>query len=239
MQRFFIHAKSDEDVTLTPEAVKALKGKKVGIVTSIQLLHAIKKVQDQLPDSIVAGQVLGCNSYNAENIKDKVDAFLFVGSGEFHPIQVATRTEKPTYVYNPATRKFGPLDKKTIDAYLKRKQGSVLKFLHAKKVGIIVSTKEGQYNFKRALELKKTGEKEYYVFVSDTLNFAEMENFPFIECWVNTACPRIADEKAGIVNVNDLVEASVLKFPKIDGGYDIPIWMTKKGMKKEDTPLKS
>jgi 2-(3-amino-3-carboxypropyl)histidine synthase len=238
MKRFFIHAKSDEDVTLTAEAVKALKGKKVGIVTSIQLLHAIKKVQDQLPGSIVAGQVLGCNSYNAENIKDKVDAFLFVGSGEFHPIQVATRTQKPTFVYNPATKKFGPLAQKTIDAYLKRRQGSILKFLHAKNVGIIVSTKEGQYNFKRALAMKKNADKNYLVFVADTLNFAEMENFPFIDCWVNTACPRIADEKAGVVNINDLVEEGALKLPKLDGGYEIPIWMSKKGMKKEDSPLK-
>ncbi|HSU72881.1 MAG TPA: diphthamide synthesis protein [Candidatus Binatia bacterium] len=237
MKRFFIHAKSDEDVTLTPEAVAALKGKTVGIVTSIQLLHAIKKVKDQLPGSIVAGQVLGCNSYNAENIKDQVDAFLFVGSGEFHPIQVATRTQKPTFVYNPATKKFGPLSQKTIEAYLKRRTGSILKFLSAKNVGIIVSTKEGQYNFKRALALKQKSDKHYFIFVADTLNFAELENFPFIDCWVNTACPRIADEKH-VVNINDLVEDGVLKLPKTESGYEIPIWMSKKGMKKEDSPIR-
>ncbi len=232
MQTLFIHAKSDQDVTLTSAAVKGLKGKVVGIVTSIQLLHAIKKVQAQLPKSIVAGQVLGCNSYNAENIKSKVDCFLFVGSGEFHPIQVATRTGKPTYVFNPATQEFGELSQKTIDSYLKRKQGSILKFLHAKNVGVIVSTKIGQKNFLRAMELEKRTDKKYYVFVSDTLNFGEMENFPFIDCWLNTACPRIADEKLGIVNINDLMEANVLSFPA--SGYEIPIWMSKKGMKKVD-----
>jgi 2-(3-amino-3-carboxypropyl)histidine synthase len=235
MQRLFIHAKSDEDVTLTDKAVKALAGKNVGIVTSIQLLHAITKVQKQLPGSVIAGQILGCNSFNAENIKDQVDCFLFVGSGEFHPIQVATRTQKPMYVFNPATQEFSALSQKTIDAYLKRRQGSILKFLHAKHVGIIVSSKPGQFNFKRALELKKRTDKKYYVFVSETLNFAEMENFPFIDCWVNTACPRIADEKAGIVNINDLVEDKVITFSKIEGGYDIPIWMSKKGMKKSDS----
>ncbi|MBI4144593.1 diphthamide synthesis protein [Candidatus Woesearchaeota archaeon] len=233
MQTLFIHAKSDEDPTLSKEAVDGLKGKKVGIVTSIQLLHAIKKVQAQLPDSIVAGQVLGCNSYNAENIQHKIDCFLFVGSGEFHPIQVATRTKKPTYVFNPATKEFGLLSQKTIEAYLKRRKGSILKFLNAKNVGIIVSMKIGQKNFKRAIELKKTKDKNYFVFVSDTLNFSELENFPFIDCWVNTACPRIADEKAGVVNINDLVEEGVVKFPKIEGGYEIPIWMSKKGMKTD------
>ncbi len=235
METLFIHAKSNMDVTLTSEAVKGFKGKVVGIVTSIQLLHAIKKVQEQLPKSIIAGQVLGCNSYNAENIKDKVDCFLFVGSGEFHPIQVATRTEKPVFVFNPATQQFGPLKQKTIDTYLARKQGSILKFMTAKNIGIIVSTKIGQMNFKRAMELKKNKDKNYYVFVADTLNFNELENFNFIDCWVNTACPRITDENAGIVNINDLTDAKAITLPKIQGNYEIPIWMSKKGMKKEDS----
>lgn len=233
MDTLFIHAKSDDDVTLTDEAVKALSGKKIGIITSIQLLHAIKKVQAQLPGSIVAGQVLGCNSYNAENIKDQVDAFLFVGSGDFHPIQVANRVGKPTYIYNLVSKELGQISKDDIDKFQKRKQGAILKFLHAKKVGIIVSTKIGQKNFKRALELKK-GDKEYHIFVTDTLNYAELENFPFIECWVNTSCPRIADEKEGLVNINDLMEEGHIKFPNIEGGYEIPIWMSKKGMKKAD-----
>ena len=233
MQTMFIHAKSDEDVTLPKKAVDALKGKRVGIVTSIQLLHAIKKVQVQLPGSIIAGQVLGCNSYNAENIKDKIDCFLFVGSGEFHPIQVATKTQKQAFVYNPATQEFGELDQETIDAYLKRRKGSIIKFMHAKHVGILVSTKAGQMNFTRSMQLAKQTDKKYYVFVCDTLNFQELENFPFIECWVNTACPRIADEKY-VVNINDLMDDKVITFPKADVKYEIPIWMSKKGMKKVD-----
>ncbi len=234
MEKLFIHARSDEDVTLTPVAVKALKGKKVGIVTSIQLLHGIKVIQDQLPGAIVAGQVLGCNSYNAENIAASVDCFLFVGSGEFHPIQVAMRTKKPVYIFNPATKEFGTLKQETIESYEKRKQGSILKFLSSDRIGVIVSTKAGQKNFKRAMELEKRTDKQYFVFVSDTLNFNEFENFPFIQCWVNTACPRIADEKLGIVNINELMEAKAITFPKIEGGYEIPIWMSKKGMKKSD-----
>jgi len=234
MDTLFIHAKSNEDVVLSDEAVKALSGKKIGIITSIQLLHAIKKVQEQLPGSVVAGQVLGCNSYNAENIKDQVDAFLFVGSGDFHPIQVATRTNKPTYEYNLVSKKLGQISQEDIDRFHKRKQGAILKYLHAKKVGIIVSTKIGQKNFKRAMELKKQTDKEYHVFVADTLNYAELENFPFIECWINTSCPRIADEKEGLVNINDLTEAGHISFPKIEGNYEIPIWMSKKGMKRAD-----
>ena len=46
------------------------------------------------------------------------------------------------------------------------------------------------------------------IFVSDTLNPMEFDNFPFVESWVNTACPRFADEKKGVVNY-ELVEKSL------------------------------
>jgi len=50
----------------------------------------------------------------------------------------------------------------------------------------------------KAWEIKKKLEekgKRCFIFVFDTLDANEMENFPFIDFWVNTACPRIADDK--------------------------------------------
>ena len=55
----------------------------------------------------------------------------------------------------------------------------------------------------KALELKKKlKEKKCYIFVSDMINENELENFPFIQAWVNTACPRIVSKK--IVNIEDI-----------------------------------
>ena len=47
---------------------------------------------------------------------------------------------------------------------------------------------------------KKLKDKNCYIFLADTVNPAEFENFPFIESWVNTACPRFADDNVGVVN---------------------------------------
>ncbi len=231
MRTLFLHAKSAIDVVIPPKVIKTLP-KRVGIITSVQLLHEMNRILEQIKDSVPAGQVLGCNAVNAVRIAEQVDAFLFVGSGVFHPINVAQQTKKPVYCFNPYTKEFKQLDNKLITEHEKRKKGAILKFMHAKKVGIIVSTKIGQANLKRALQLKKKKDKEYHIFVCDTLNFADFADFNFIDCWVNTSCPRIVDEKEGLVNINDLVAEGLVEFPKISEGYDTPIWMSTKGLSK-------
>ena len=57
-------------------------------------------------------------------------------------------------------------------------------------------------------KLEKAG-KEVFVFIGDTLNPAELENFPQIDAWVNTACPRMVDDqelyKKPVVNALELI----------------------------------
>ena len=70
-----------------------------------------------------------------------------------------------------------------------------MKFLEATEIGILVSLKPGQNNFKKAIELKtQLKDKNCFIFVFDTLDFNQVENFPFIQCWINTACSRILDD---------------------------------------------
>ncbi len=229
MKTLFVHAKSTKEVVI-PDSVKKKLPKKLGVVASIQFAHKIPDIVKQIPGALAGGQVLGCNAAMASKLVSKVDAFLFVGSGVFHPIQVALQAKKPVYTYNPYTDAFKQLEQKEVEAYEKARKGAVLKFLNAKRVGIIVSTKIGQKNLQRALQLKKKGDKEYSIFVCDTLDFRWMEDFNFIECWVNTACPRIDDQRAGIVSINDLVAAKAVSFPHIPEGYEVPIWMGTKGL---------
>ena len=78
-----------------------------------------------------------------------------------------------------------------------------------KEIGIIVSTKPGQERLKKAFDLKKRiKDKNCYIFAADTINPAEFDNFNFIECWINTACPRFADDKKGVINY-ELVEKAL------------------------------
>lgn len=229
MKTLFIHAHSTRNVMIPSSVAKKLP-KKVGVVASIQFANQIPAIVKQVPGSVAGGQVLGCNAAMALKLVSKVDAFLFVGSGAFHPINVALQSNKPVFCFNPYTSDFKQLDTKEVEAYAKSRKGAVLKFLTAKRVGIIVSTKIGQKNLQRALQLKKKADKEYYIFACDTFDFRYLEDFNFIDCWVNTACPRMDDQKAGIVNINDLVSAGIVKFPHTSEGYEVPIWMGTKGL---------
>lgn len=232
MKLMHVHAKSNIDIKIPQSKLKLLPKARWGVVTTIQHEHKIKGVIDQLKSAQLAGQVLGCNASAAEKIKEQVDAWLFVGSGEFHPVQVALKTSQPVWLWNPVSRELGELPKQRAESWRKRKQAQLAKFLMSKKVGIIVTTKMGQKNLVRGLELAKKGDKEYFVFACDELNLREFENFNFVDFWVNTACPRIPDDALNMVNIDDLIEAGILKLEREPMSYELPIWMSGMGMKK-------
>lgn len=203
MKMLHIPAKALVDIKLPDKELKKLP-KKIGLVTTVQHLHKLDDIQKQLPDSVLGGQILGCDTKSAEKIASKVDAFLFIGSGVFHPLAVAIKNKKPVFCWNPFVKEMKIIDKKEIDAYEKKKKVSLTKFLSSDRVGILVCVKPGQYHLDKALKLKERADKEYYLFQFDTLNMAELENFNFIQCWVNTACPRISEDKANIINIDDI-----------------------------------
>ena len=210
MKTLFIHAKSNEAVLSAVEKAVKLLPKKIGLVTTIQHRHKLKDAKKLLEKhkktAVIAGTVLGCNVSNAEKIEKKVDAFLYIGTGEFHPLGIALETKKPVFVANPASNQASKIKKSDVEKIRKKTKGAYIKFLTAKKIGILVSTKPGQNKLKQALDLKKRlKDKETYIFIADEINPEQFENFPFIECWVNTACPRIADNVKGMINIEDVM----------------------------------
>lgn len=194
MKTLFIPAKSKTSILPVLKKVK-LKGK-TGTITTIQYLDQVKKLKGY----IFGGQILGCNIKNAKKLK--VDQYLFIGSGKFHPIYVALKLKKPVYIANPETNEFSKISDTEIQKLEKQLKGKLIKFHSAKKLGIIVSTKPGQNNIKQAIKLKHTLKKPSFIFITDNLNLDELENFPDIDCWINTACPRIQGKS--IINYEDL-----------------------------------
>ncbi|HVO77563.1 MAG TPA: diphthamide synthesis protein, partial [Methanomassiliicoccales archaeon] len=93
----YVEVRADYDVlSLLPEAERRLHGI-IGLVTTAQHIEAIKAVEAALVkdgyevhvgkgDRRVKhpGQILGCNVSAAKHIESKVDAFLYIGSGDFH-----------------------------------------------------------------------------------------------------------------------------------------------------------
>jgi len=194
--------------------------KKIGIVTTAQFQNKTREIIDYLGksgkevfiDKIKQrneGQLLGCDQGAALKVQGKVDAFLYVGSGDFHPLGVAMNTSKEVYLFNPVTGVFSKFDSREIEKYKKQKKVNYIKFLSAENIGIMVSIKPGQYSYKKAVEIKDKLEKKgrnAFIFVFDTLDANEMENFPFIDFWINTACPRIADDKdkKNVIDMNEM-----------------------------------
>jgi len=124
---------------------------------------------------------------------------------KFHPLIVGVKTGKDVFIFNPINNEFKKIEKTEIENYKKRKQGSLLKFLNATNVGILVSTKQGQYYDLKKLDSlkKKFKDKKFYIFMAETIDYRQLENFPFIEAWVNTACPRI-EEDIRIINIEEI-----------------------------------
>ena len=194
--------------------------KKLGIVTTAQFMNKTNEIIEYLEknnkESFIdklkqrnEGQLLGCDQGAALKLQDKVDAFLYIGSGEFHSLGVAMNTKKEVFCFNPVTSVFSKFDNKEIENYKKNKKINYIKFLHADNIGIMVSIKPGQYSYKKAVEIKdklKNKGKNCFIFVFDTLDAKEIGNFPFIDYWVNTACPRIADDrdKRNVIDMSEL-----------------------------------
>jgi len=187
---------------------------KVGLISTVQFIDHLDKIKDRLEDKEIligkgkqkyAGQILGCDATCTLEIANKVDAFLYIGTGKFHPLIVGVRTSKPVYTLNPISGEFGKVSDKEISDYKKKKKGSLLKFMVSKEIGVLVSTKKGQYHDIKELEFleKKYPDKNFHIFISETIDYNQLNNFNFIEAFVNTACPRI-EEDIKIVNIGEL-----------------------------------
>ena len=200
--------------------------KKIGLATTVQFLDYIDEIKNYLGskgnsifiDKIkqkYGGQLLGCDVGAAEKIKENVDAFLYIGTGIFHPLGIALNIEKEVFCYDPINAVMSKIDKAEVERYNKKRKAAYMKFLQAEEIGIVVSLKPGQNNFKKAVELKKQlKDKNCYIFVCDTLDFNQLENFPFIQCWVNTACNRILDDyekfPKPLVDLSDIEKMELL-----------------------------
>jgi 2-(3-amino-3-carboxypropyl)histidine synthase len=186
------------DVAVLENALPFLKGRTIGLVTTVQHVHLIPAMEAFLHSkritSIVAegggrtpnrGQVLGCNFAAAK--ATGADEILFVGTGLFHPIGIALATHARMIALDPLT---GIAQEVNGDALMRRRFAVIEKARGAKTVGIIVSTKSGQQRMELALRLASLSPGAVIVTMRE-VNPDELLNLGFT-CYVNTACPRLA-----------------------------------------------
>ena len=191
----YVEARSDIDVTgVVEKAAKVLSGKTIGLVTTIQHIQELVKAQKILEKHgkkvVIGGQVLGCSQANADKIKDRVDEFLFIGSGRFHGLGVMYSTGKKVLLADPYTGVVEGMDpvKAEKDKYLRK-----TKAMNASVYGVVVGAKPGQKNLAVAEKvlnrLEKDGKKAYMIIMNEIAP-ERLDYLPF-DAFIVTACPRI------------------------------------------------
>ena len=193
------------------EALLMIKNwKKIGLTTTIQHVQVLDDVRETLlrAGKIVvigdagrlghAGQVIGCDYSNAKSIAKDVEAFLFVGGGRFHALGVALSTSKPTVVADPYEKRAYSVDKEA-QKVIKQRWASIEEASKAKIFAVFVGLKPGQKRLEEALTIKRKLEKvgkTACIFVAREITPEVLMEFPSVEAYVNTACPRISLDDA-------------------------------------------
>jgi len=202
MKVLYIEArKKSEKTELSKETLKTLP-KELFLAYSIQYKSQASEIKKQLESNdfkiIGFSQVLGCTKLKTNS------PILLIGSGRFHALNLALQSNYPIYIYSNGT--ISKVEESEIRELKKNKQGNISKFLSAERVGIIFSTKPGQYNSKEEIIeklIKNYPEKRFFSFISNNINTAEFENFK-IDFWLNTACPGLTNDSTKIENIDDV-----------------------------------
>lgn len=183
--------------------------KRIGLATTAQHLHLLdeliamlekngKKVLIKKGKGTGKAQVLGCNFSAIEDLP--VDAFLFLGSGNFHPLGIKLSTNKPVVIADPYRNEARNIDK-FADRIMRIRFARITKAKEAKRFGIIVSSKKGQQRMELAKSLKnmilKNGKEAHIIFLNQVSPEILMP-FREIDAFIITACPRIAIDDANM-----------------------------------------
>ncbi len=178
---------------------------RLGLVASVQHLDLVGPLSEAIARTgrsvrvgqgdrrlAYAAQALGCNYTGAESIAADVDAFLFLGTGQFHPIGLAFAVDRPVWSLDPLRATLDPpIDRA---ALVRKRQLTVAATRDALRWGILVSTFAGQNRSPTALALQQRAlarGREAEILLFDRLDPRDLEGRAF-EAYVNTACPRIA-----------------------------------------------
>jgi 2-(3-amino-3-carboxypropyl)histidine synthase len=229
--------------SVAEKCVDLLRGKKISLVTDSQHLHQMDKVNKILTDGGIQvkigkgkgqlndGQVFGCEFYPATELKDKVDAYVFLGQSNFHAAGIALSTNMPTYVLDPY---FNEVREVTEFAQKLKKKATlaIYKAADAQSFGIIIGLKEGQLSKVFALKFKKELEKEgksVQLFALTDITNDRLRNLKGIDAFIQVACPRISTDNQFDKPVLSTPQANallkILRKENIEGYLEIPHWL--------------
>lgn len=197
---------------------------KIGLVTTVQhvdQLEAAKSLLESAGKTVFvgdegyvkySGQILGCDFRNAQSVSENVDAFVFVGGGRFHAIGLALATGKSTVIVDPYEQIAYSVDEQ-VRRVLMQRWANISEAKKANTFGVLVSLKCGQMRLKEAIQLKEKLDQKglaAVLFAAREITPRALMQFPRIDAFVNTACPRLSLDDAPnfgkpILSINELL----------------------------------
>jgi 2-(3-amino-3-carboxypropyl)histidine synthase len=193
---------NDEEFSFIISEISKLKKDKINLVTTINFLGEVPRIVNALKDKgisvleshstshIQKNHVLGCDS---STIVDKNYSIVYVGDGDFHPNNLGFVFEKTdVFVVNPLL--FNTKKLEINDLFVRQRYALIAKAKRCNSFGIFVSSKHGQFRLRFAKFIKSKLEamgKKAYIFGCNYVNEDYVEGVK-VDCYVNTACPRIA-----------------------------------------------
>jgi 2-(3-amino-3-carboxypropyl)histidine synthase len=211
------------------------KKERIGLATTVQHVQTLDEVREILTrygKTVIIGdagrlnypgQVIGCDYSNTISIAKDVDGFLFVGGGRFHALGVALSTFKPTVIADPYEKRAYVIDDE-VKKILKKRWASIEEAKKGKKFAVLIGLKPGQKRFEKAVNIKEKLEKNgktVFLFAAREITPEIFMEFPSIEAYVNTACPRLSLDdavrfKKPLLTVNEaLVVVNELSWEKL------------------------
>ncbi len=198
----FIEVRSNADVIpALRQALRMLKGNDIGLIATVQHVHKLDEAKEFFTkygkrgiigkgDSRIKydGQVLGCN-FSAARVD--VDEFVYIGSGDFHPLGVAIATGRRVIVADPTLNEAREVEPELI---LRQRHAVIARAMDAKSFGIIVGTKKLQMRLGLAEALYQKARKRHldaHMIFMNEVKPEQLAEFK-VDAFVNTACPRIA-----------------------------------------------
>jgi 2-(3-amino-3-carboxypropyl)histidine synthase len=182
------------------------KYSKIGLATTVQHVQTLDEAREILVragKTVVIGdagrvnypgQVIGCDYSNVKSVANGVEAFLFIGGGRFHALGVALSTSKPTIIAEPYENRAYSIDEEA-QKILKQRWACIEEAEHAKTFGVLIGLKLGQKRLDDALKIKEIAEKNgktAFLFAIREISPEALLEFPSVDAYVNTACPRIS-----------------------------------------------
>jgi len=206
----YVEAKVNIDINpLVGKAIPLIRGwSSVGLTATVQHTHQLGEAAEALKlrgfHTVIGpggrrtphnGQILGCDYGPALAVSAEVDGFIFIGGGRFHPLGLALATGKPVVAVDPYLSSVTEIGKDELRRLAMRRMAAITAAKGARRFGVVVSLKPGQFNLSEAEALREKLEsqgREAAIICLDDVRAETLTNFSEAEAFIDTACPRIA-----------------------------------------------